>query len=147
MIGNVLSSLVGDLIHLLKSPRHRLHFNKEFNLNLAMDSIFPTHTRTQYSGTCLDANIYSGGCMHTAAYSGTKIGLDLVSSERSSCSYGVPQKIWHQNPLFEIFHSTHATARTTIDDHKLNATQGCSCNAHVSCGTNQQMLQSDKQCS
>ena len=87
MIGNVLSSLVGDLIHLLRSPRHQLHFNKEFNLNLAMDSIFPTHTRTQYSGACFNAHIYSGGCMHTAAYSGTKIGLDLVSSKRSSCSH------------------------------------------------------------
>ena len=108
MIGNVLSSLVGDLIHLLRSPRHQLHFNKEFNLNLAMDSIFPTHTRSQYSGTCFDANKYSGGCMHTAPYSGTKIGLYLVSSKRSSCSYDVPQQIWHQNPLFEIFSPCHS---------------------------------------
>ena len=33
MIGNVLSSLVGDLIHSSNSPRRQVHFKRELNLN------------------------------------------------------------------------------------------------------------------
>ena len=33
MIGNVLSSLVGDLIHSSNSPRRQDHFKRELNLN------------------------------------------------------------------------------------------------------------------
>ena len=52
MIGAVLSSLEGDLIHPSKSPGHHIHFEKEFNLNLAMATIFPTHTTFWLYGSC-----------------------------------------------------------------------------------------------